>query len=488
MFLKEAVLLSSLNHPNIVQVLGVKRSEDHCFMVTEFVLADTLRSMLRARGRFSEELLKPIIRQAASAFDYMHNMNVAHGDIKPANLLYSEAAVLKVVDFGMATTFERGKLIQYRGGTRRYMSPEMVQRKNYYGPAADVWALGVTLHTLLNIEYPFKKDELKELQTTGHLNYMPPPRIGQSCTSLLKCMFCDDPSLRFSMEDILHHPWTTGHSETTVQELTDKDDEIQEDKEDVSLSSSPEELESKRMKTEDDGEQKLEKEEEIKIDDDSQSVRVSVEDMEEQQKKKKKKPKGKGEKHPVWKRVKNFFHKLKAKKVPVQTCEGLNNRELFEQNQLLQKENEQLQQEKQLLQKRNEQLQQEKELLQTEKEQLQQAQQLLQTEKEHLQQEKQLLQPEKEQLQQEKQLLQTEKEQLQTKNKILEEQLNNMNEHIHAQELELVFWKHQTRYLTKKVEDQDFEMTIQQQNSMKKKRKTRPNAHFKLRNSRPLDI
>uniref|UniRef100_UPI00358DDE08 uncharacterized protein n=3 Tax=Myxine glutinosa TaxID=7769 RepID=UPI00358DDE08 len=274
MFLKEAHLLSSLSHPNIVKVLGVKQYEDHCFMVTEFVLADTLSSMLRAQVKFSEELLKPIIRQAASAFDYMHNMNVAHGDIKLANLLYSEAAVLKVVDFGTATTFERGKLIRYRGGTISYMSPEMVQRKNYYGPAADVWALGVTLHTLLNREYPFKKDELKELQNTGHLNYKPPPRIEQSCTSLLKCMFSDDPSLRFSMEDILHHPWTTGHSETTVQELTDKDDEIQEDKEDVSLSSSPEELERKRMKG--NGEQKLEKQEEIKIDDDSQSVRLSV--------------------------------------------------------------------------------------------------------------------------------------------------------------------------------------------------------------------
>ena len=81
--------------------------------------------------------------------------------LKLGNLLYSKAGVLKVIDFGLARTFPPGTLIGYGGGTKPYMSPEILQKKNYDGPAADVWALGVVLHTLLRKKYPFKKIALQ---------------------------------------------------------------------------------------------------------------------------------------------------------------------------------------------------------------------------------------------------------------------------------------------------------------------------------------
>jgi len=65
--------------------------------------------------------------------------------------------VLKVIDFGLASTFTPGTLIEYGGGTKAFMSPEILQMKNYYGPAADVWALGVVFHILL------KKEDLFEM-------------------------------------------------------------------------------------------------------------------------------------------------------------------------------------------------------------------------------------------------------------------------------------------------------------------------------------
>ena len=81
--------------------------------------------------------------------------------LKLGNLLYSKEGVLKVIDFGLARTFPPGTLVRYRGGTKSYMSPEVFQRKNYSSPAADVWALGVVLHTMLKKEYPFKIIDLE---------------------------------------------------------------------------------------------------------------------------------------------------------------------------------------------------------------------------------------------------------------------------------------------------------------------------------------
>uniref|UniRef100_A0A8C4WW64 Protein kinase domain-containing protein n=1 Tax=Eptatretus burgeri TaxID=7764 RepID=A0A8C4WW64_EPTBU len=155
------IILFSLHYPHIVQALGITLSTDQCFMVTEFFEADTLSGMLCTQGKFSEELVKPIILQAASAFGYMHNLNMTHGDIKLGNLLYSKAGVLKVIDFGLAKKFRPGTLMRYRGGTKPFMSPEILQKKNYDGPAADVWALGVVLHTLLRKKHPFKKKALQ---------------------------------------------------------------------------------------------------------------------------------------------------------------------------------------------------------------------------------------------------------------------------------------------------------------------------------------
>ena len=74
---------------------------------------------------------------------------------KLENLLYSKEQVLKVIDFGLASTFTPGALIECGGETSDFMSPEIIQQ-NYEGPASDVWALGVVFHILLKKEDPFE--------------------------------------------------------------------------------------------------------------------------------------------------------------------------------------------------------------------------------------------------------------------------------------------------------------------------------------------
>ena len=75
---------------------------------------------------------------------------VIHRDLKPENILMDESTNVKIADFGLAgiTTPFSGNLRQLCG-TPEFTAPEIVQGKEYSGPAVDIWSLGVILYELL---------------------------------------------------------------------------------------------------------------------------------------------------------------------------------------------------------------------------------------------------------------------------------------------------------------------------------------------------
>lgn len=93
--------------------------------------------------------------QVLQALSYMHCRNISHRDMKPDNIIYNPTTgVVKIIDFGFAT-ISRERLRVFCG-TPSYMSPEIVSKKEYSGPAADIWACGVILYVLLCGCTPFK--------------------------------------------------------------------------------------------------------------------------------------------------------------------------------------------------------------------------------------------------------------------------------------------------------------------------------------------
>lgn len=71
------------------------------------------------------------------------------------NILIDAEGNIKLIDFGFATIAPKGKLKLFCG-TPSYMSPEIVLKKEYKGDAADIWAVGVVLFTLVSGTFPFK--------------------------------------------------------------------------------------------------------------------------------------------------------------------------------------------------------------------------------------------------------------------------------------------------------------------------------------------
>jgi serine/threonine protein kinase len=159
-FLKEARILASLDHPHIVPVYDVGRTDDgRYFIVSKFIDGSDLKSKCRdARLPASESA--QLIRQIAEAVHYAHKKGLVHRDIKPANILIDSTGKPCLADFGLALKdedFGSGAAI---AGTPHYMSPEQARgESDRLDGRSDIFSLGVVFYELLTGRTPFRSDK-----------------------------------------------------------------------------------------------------------------------------------------------------------------------------------------------------------------------------------------------------------------------------------------------------------------------------------------
>jgi len=163
--LKEIEILKKLNHPNIVKVLETFDTPNNLFVVMELVKGESLTNFLKRKKNncLAEQEARPIFKQIVSGILYCHNFNISHRDIKLDNILIDYKSNIKIIDFGFSSMNLPNKKLKVFCGTPSYMAPEIVKRIEYYGPPADIWALGVLLFIILTGSFPFKAQTDKDL-------------------------------------------------------------------------------------------------------------------------------------------------------------------------------------------------------------------------------------------------------------------------------------------------------------------------------------
>jgi serine/threonine protein kinase len=159
-FVTEARVLASLDHPHIVPVYDYVEQDGLCLLVMESLAGGTVWQSFTEHG-YTPETACAVVMVTCAGLHYAHGHGVLHRDVKPENLLFTDAGQLKVTDFGIAKVLGGGDALATSAGdilgTPAYMAPEQAEGKEL-GPPADVYAAGVMLYELLSGRLPFSEE------------------------------------------------------------------------------------------------------------------------------------------------------------------------------------------------------------------------------------------------------------------------------------------------------------------------------------------
>jgi len=183
-------------------------------MVLELLSGGELFDRIVAKGSFSEHEAAVCMKEVIGAIKYLHSIGVVHRDLKPENLIYAskaEDAAIKVTDFGLAKHRKESEEMNTACGTPGYVAPEVLKNLKY-GPAVDMWSLGVILYILLCGFPPFYHESTAELYKQikkGQYDFPDPywTNISKEAKDLVRRLLTVDPKTRFTPDQCLEHEW-----------------------------------------------------------------------------------------------------------------------------------------------------------------------------------------------------------------------------------------------------------------------------------------
>jgi serine/threonine-protein kinase len=172
-FLREVALAGSLEHPNILTVLGTGEVDGLPFYVMPLVKGHSLRTRLNPALASLDDVVD-IAVQTADALQYAHTRDVLHRDIKPENLLMDGRHVI-VTDFGVGKALNAagGSSLTATGfvvGTPAYMSPEQAAGDPDLDGRSDLYSLGIVMYEMIAGVLPFTGKNVQQLMAQRFLS------------------------------------------------------------------------------------------------------------------------------------------------------------------------------------------------------------------------------------------------------------------------------------------------------------------------------
>jgi tRNA A-37 threonylcarbamoyl transferase component Bud32 len=200
---REATLLSELDHPHIVRVLEVLRDGDGIALAMQFAPGGSLGDVLAERARLTPGQVVAVAAPVADALASAHRRGILHGDVKPANILFTSDGEPLLSDFGVARTLG-GVTSDQVTGTAEYVAPELLDGA-HADPGADVYSLGVVCYQALAGQLPYTGPVplavVRAADTGKHLRLESLTHVPEPLAAVVERCMDRDPERRFASAD-----------------------------------------------------------------------------------------------------------------------------------------------------------------------------------------------------------------------------------------------------------------------------------------------
>lgn len=244
------IYLHCRDSPNILKIIEFFEEEEKFYVVFEKMEGGPLLNHIERRGHLTEREASIIVKDIASALDFLHSKGMAHRDLKPENILcqYKHSVIpVKICDFDLGSSIK----INSRSatpvttpelctpvGSAEYLAPEVVEafmNDMSYDKRCDLWSLGVIVYIMLSGKVPFtgkcgsdcgwdRGQECRECQQflferiqEGVYDFPSGDwdNVSEDAKDLIKHLLEHDVTMRYSAADVLRHPWITGQAPST---------------------------------------------------------------------------------------------------------------------------------------------------------------------------------------------------------------------------------------------------------------------------------
>jgi serine/threonine protein kinase len=199
-FQREARAAAALDHPNIVRIFDVACQGETHYLVMEYIDGETLDQINEKSGPMACGRAVELMLQACAGLQHAYEKGFVHRDIKPANLILSKDNTLKILDMGLARSFDNSdKLTELLDqgsvvGTADFISPEQAMNSPGQDIRADIYSLGATFFSLVTGRPPFEgnttqkliQHQMKEPPTIGSIDKTFPSGLSEVVSKMLK--------------------------------------------------------------------------------------------------------------------------------------------------------------------------------------------------------------------------------------------------------------------------------------------------------------
>jgi len=154
---------STLKHPNIIKTVDIVCDHGHYYEVMEYAPYDLFSVVMS--GKMCRPEIYCVFRQICDGVEYLHELGLAHRDLKLDNCVMTTNNVVKLIDFGTATVFHYpGKAYQRATGivgSDPYLAPEVITQENYDPRKTDVWSVAIIFMCMVLRRFPWKIPDAK---------------------------------------------------------------------------------------------------------------------------------------------------------------------------------------------------------------------------------------------------------------------------------------------------------------------------------------